>query len=259
MTTPNPPETQTTVGNEIALVSAALVECQGKLKAANMDATNPFFKSKYATLGAVIEASREALYGAGLALQQNVDLHDGTVSVHTIIRHKSGQMLDGGTLSLPIGENERNSDAQLAGSIMTYLKRYAWASVLGIYADEDRDGNDAPKGSIKRPVAQLATLTHPPANSASQSQPSTPTATPEEPKIGPKYRMQTLNRLQAAPGGHQRALVHQYLTVKGYILPTEEPEDWPLARLPKSAEEFVALGESIKAFEREQLEGRVSA
>lgn len=237
------------------LVSAALVECQGKLKAANMDATNPFFKSRYATLGAIIEASREPLHSSGLAILQVPTIQEGLVSIRTTIIHKSGQSLECGTMSLPIGENERNSDAQLAGSIITYLKRYAWASVLGIYADEDSDGNDAPRGVLKRPT----TITPPPINkNPVQSQPEAHKGTPEPSGVvvGPKYRLQTLNRLQAAPGGKQRPLVHQFLTVRGWIRSDQEPEDWLLDHLPKSAEEFVALGEDIKRFEREMLEGR---
>jgi len=75
-----------------------------------------------------------------------------------------------------------------------------------------------------------------------------------EPVVGPKYRLKTLNRLQAAPGGLRRAIVHQFLTMKGYIKATQEPEDWDLSKLPKTAEEFVALGESIQDFERELRE-----
>ncbi len=216
---------------QVDLVSAALVECQGKLKSAHMDATNPFFKSKYATLGAIIEASREPLYAAGLAVQQNVNLSEGLVSVHTVIRHKSGQCLDGGTMALPIGENDRNSDAQLAGSIMTYLKRYAWASVLGIYADEDSDGNDAPKGTVKPK-----------------------TEDPKAPIIGPKYRLQTLNKLQAAAGQPNRALVEGYLRSKLWISGEQSADDFPLAQLPRDADEFKALYEAIHKFEMQQRE-----
>lgn len=116
---------------------------------------------------------------------------------------------------------------------------------------------NAPKSSIKRPT----TITPPPTNkNAPQSQPEASRATLEASgvTVGPKYRLQTLNRLQAAPGGKQRPLVHQFLTVRGWIKPDQEPEDWQLEHLPKSAEEFVALGESIKAFEREMVEGRAT-
>lgn len=101
------------------------------------------------------------------------------------------------------------------------------------------------------------------ASEPSQSIPQAPKTSPAPGKpsettlkVGPKYRMQTLNKLQAAPGGKNRAVTHQFLTVKGWILPTEEPEDWPLTKLPQTPEAFVALGEEIKGFERELREGR---
>lgn len=84
-----------------------------------------------------------------------------------------------------------------------------------------------------------------------------PTKAPETTlKVGPKYRMQTLNKLQAAPGGQQRAIFHQYATVQGWILPTEDPEAWPLHMIPTTPEAFVKLGEDLKKFERELREGR---
>ena len=60
------------------------------------------------------------------------------------------------------------SQAQVAGSIITYLRRYAYASVLGMYAEEDTDGEPS-KGNAQgkqqqnsRPPAQ-ASKTQPPA------------------------------------------------------------------------------------------------
>ena len=243
---------------KIDLVSAALVECQGHLKAAEMDAVNPFFKSRYATLGSVIEASREALYGAGLYLQQTLSLCDGIVSVHTLIRHKSGQFIDGGTMSLPIGENERNSDAQLAGSIATYLRRYAWSSVLGIYADSDDDGNHAPKGAMSRqnapgraePVRALQHTTQAPKTPA-----VTPTSTPKLPAETPdQKRMRLLNTLKAAPGQTNRTLVEDWLRSKLWITGDEHAENWPEKHLPTTLAEFRTMDDDLNKFEVQRRE-----
>ncbi len=244
-TTDQPPESK----NCVDLVSAALVECQGKLKSAHMDATNPFFKSKYATLGAIIEASREPLYNAGLAVQQNVDLIGGVVSVHTIIRHKSGQCLDGGTMALPIGENDRNSDAQLAGSIMTYLKRYAWASVLGIYADSDDDGNNAPRGTVKPPGRAEAPR---PPSDTTQGVRTPPAPISATPIATSKHLMKALNVLQGAPGQPNRGLIADFLRAQKWIKATEEPEAWILEHVPATAAQMAALVEDVAKFERTQ-------
>ncbi len=243
--------TQPTCSQGVDLVSAALVECQGKLKSAHMDATNPFFKSKYATLGAIIEASREPLYNAGLAVQQNVDLIGGLVSVHTIIRHKSGQCLDGGTMALPIGENDRNSDAQLAGSLMTYLKRYAWASVLGIYADSDDDGNNAPRGTVK-PLERAASSGPRPDYREMPKTP--PSATQTLTGATPKHLMKALNLLQGAAGQPNRAIIADFLRSKSWISGTQEPEAWNLVHVPATADQMAALVEDVAKFERSRRE-----
>lgn len=236
--------------NPIDLVSAALVECQAKLKVAEFDATNPFFSSRYATLGAVIEASRQPLAESGLAIQQIPTITDNSVTVHTIIRHKSGQWLDGGIMTLPIREpqpepepddNEtewkkkkpgKQSAAQLAGSVVTYLKRYAWAANLGIYADEDDDGNSAPKGAQTRPAA---------------TQPPKPLAKADE-----ATRMRALNFLQAAPGQPLRNLVQQFFVHKGWIKGEQNPEDWPLDKVPTGRHALTEIGNSVAMFERQQ-------
>lgn len=234
--------------SEIDLISAAFVECQGKLKSASMDASNPFFKSRYATLGAVIEASRDALYGAGLAVQQISEIKDGMVTVKTVIRHKSGQFLDGGTMSLPLGDSERNSQAQLAGSLCTYLKRYSWASNLGIYSDEDDDGNSAPKGAVARQTQKPMSTHHPTNKSAPEAKLERPAST----LATEKTRMWALNHLKAAPGQDARTLVTDYLKAQSWIPVDGEPEAWDLKHVPTTQTQLRELGAAIAEFEHEQ-------
>ena len=39
-----------------------------------------------------------------------------------------------------MGTEKGKSSAQVAGSVITYLRRYSWVSILGLYAEEDTDG-----------------------------------------------------------------------------------------------------------------------
>ena len=50
---------------------------------------------------------------------------------------------------------------QCAGSTLTYLRRYSWAAILGMYSDEDSDGGSpvqafapqaAPSGKLPVPT-----------------------------------------------------------------------------------------------------------
>lgn len=228
-------------------VAAALVACQGELEAAAFDMQNPFLKNRYASLGAVISQSRPVLAKHGLAVFQIPTTQENHVSLTTTILHKSGQSLDGGTLTLPIGDEKGKSLAQIVGSLITYMRRYAWSSVLGMYAEEDTDGNDGPQklaGAIpRRPQAPVAPKP-PETTLAPVSE-----ATNSGPVIGPKYRLQTLNKLQAAPGGVHRNAFRHFLLVKGWITSEGQPEDWDLSKLPKTVDEFTQIGTDFHEFE----------
>lgn len=238
----------------VDLVSAALVKCQGSVKAAEFDATNPFFKSRYATLGSVIEASREALVQSGLAVLQVPTIDGGLVSVHTRIVHSSGQSLDCGSMSLSLGESDRNSDAQLAGSILTYLKRYAWASILGIYADTDDDGHSAPKGAIPRQKPVQAS--GPPVDTTQgvkvpeKGIPASNSGTKEsETAQWAKLRMKLLNKLEAAPGQKNRVLLTDFLTAEGILTTEQVLEDLPTSAIPTTPEAFDKLLSGMQDFD----------
>lgn len=125
-----------------AAIGAALAKAQAKMPVVAFDATNPFLKNKYASLGAVIRASRPILEEFGLAIIQLPTSINGAIGVETTIIHESGEWISTDPLTLPMGDEKGKSNAQLAGSIITYLRRYSLAAALGLYADEDTDGHD---------------------------------------------------------------------------------------------------------------------
>jgi hypothetical protein len=140
---------------QIDQLAAALSAAQGEMPTAKFNAVNPFLKNKYADLGSVIEAGRHVLPKHGLAVTQLVSGgaqfdQPGAIEVETILMHKSGQWVSS-TISLPVGEERGKSQAQVAGSIISYLRRYAYASILGIYAEEDTDGNQPEPKQTRKP------------------------------------------------------------------------------------------------------------
>jgi hypothetical protein len=58
--------------------------------------------------------------------------------------HTSGQWIED-TISLPLGDEKGKSLAQVAGSIITYLRRYSYGAIVGLATDEDTDGNQPSK------------------------------------------------------------------------------------------------------------------
>ena len=121
-------------------LSAALSKTQAEMPAIKFDSKNPFLKNDYASLGAIIAGARPVIAKHGLSVSQLTFGEDGVAGGETVLMHTSGEWISS-SISMPIGEEKGKSSAQVAGSIVTYLRRYSLASILGIYSDEDGDGN----------------------------------------------------------------------------------------------------------------------
>ena len=123
-------------------LSTALAKAQLEMKAAPKSAINPHFKSKYAPLNEVIDVAK-TLAKHGLSFVQPARMDEqGQVVVETVLLHASGQWLSE-SLSLRPQQNT----PQGVGSCITYGRRFGLASMVGIAADEDDDGNAASAGT----------------------------------------------------------------------------------------------------------------
>lgn len=121
--------------NELA---TALAKAQGAMKNAEMNKTNPHFKSKYADLAAVREATIPALSANGLAIIQFTEAVNAGMLLHTRLLHASGQWIDSSyVLAADL------TKPQSLGSAITYGRRYGWVAMCGIASEEDDDGNAA--------------------------------------------------------------------------------------------------------------------
>lgn len=133
----------------IGELAAALAKAQGEIKGALKDQDNPFFKSKYADLGSVVEAIRAPASKNNLAYTQLTEPSDkDEVRVTTLMMHISGEWISS-TLALPVTK----SDAQGYGSALTYARRYGLSAAFGV-APEDDDGNAASKAAPPKIIAQ---------------------------------------------------------------------------------------------------------
>jgi hypothetical protein len=104
------------------------------------DASNPFFKSKYATLDAIQEHIRKPLAEAGLVVSQPTKCSEGQAMVVSTVYHvESGESMYS-EFPVVVGKHT----AQDYGSAVTYAKRYSLTGLLNITVqDEDDDGNKA--------------------------------------------------------------------------------------------------------------------
>lgn len=138
--------------DSLASLAAALSKAQAELKPAVKDKTNPHLKSKYADLGSVWDACREALAQNGLSVVQlPVTDEPGYIALETMLLHASGEYI-----SARARTRLQKDDAQGVGSGLTYLRRYSLSAALGIVADEDDDGHAAsqPARQQQAPRAQ---------------------------------------------------------------------------------------------------------
>jgi hypothetical protein len=123
---------------QINELSKALSQAQLAMRGAVKDSENPFFKSKYADLAAVIEAAREPLGKHWLSVVQTTEPDgSGGLNVITTLMHSSGQWIRG---TLPVFMVKK--DPQGMGSAITYARRYAYSAIVGI-AQVDDDGEGA--------------------------------------------------------------------------------------------------------------------
>lgn len=143
--------------DDISLLAAALAKAMPKVKTALMDSVNPFFKSKYADLGAVLDAVKEALEANNLCAPQFPDHLGQEPALTTMLIHESGQWMSG---TYPLMVTDKEHTPQGYGSALTYARRYGLSAVLGVIADTDDDGNAASKPAkptvAKAPVATEA-------------------------------------------------------------------------------------------------------
>lgn len=124
--------------NNIKQIATALVKAQSEMSNAKKGSSNPFFKSKYADLNSIREASIPVLNTYGITVLQPIVSVDGKNFVKTILLHESGESLDSYTEII----YSKSNDAQAQGSGISYARRYGLQSFLCIGADDD-DGNKA--------------------------------------------------------------------------------------------------------------------
>jgi hypothetical protein len=120
-------------------ISKAMANAQGEMEPALKSSKNPFFKSNYADLAAIMESIKVPLKKNDLSVWQDVITNDKGISVCTMVSHSSGQWIEFGPLEIVLAKR----DAQSVGSAITYAKRYALSAAVGVVSDNDDDGEAA--------------------------------------------------------------------------------------------------------------------
>lgn len=135
-----------TCSPETADLVASLVAAQAEFPAIEKTGENKFGKYWYLTYAGICESLREPLNKHGLALPQVCLTRVGSewIAVGTL-RHKSGQYITS-LCPLYLGVDKAGmpkTDMQSLGSAYTYAKKYLLLGLVGGWAEEDDDGQQA--------------------------------------------------------------------------------------------------------------------
>jgi hypothetical protein len=129
---------------------ADLIAAQGACDPVLKDATNPHFRSKYASLSSCVDACKEAFHKHNFALLQSNGHDEYGQYVKTELLHTTGASW-GSVVYLVLSKQ----DMQGLGSAITYARRYGLLGMVGL-APEDDDGNaaSAPPKPQPKPAPQ---------------------------------------------------------------------------------------------------------
>jgi hypothetical protein len=236
----------------------ALLEVQRNLPTVAKTVDNTFFKSKYADLEAIVKAVYPILHANDIVVIQipefgYVGAEGSQDSLRTVLRHvPSGSQVESSILL------HKCDDSQKQGAAITYARRYALVSLLGLVTEPDDDGNaasgkKAPKDdttSERTPVAPRRTRKKAePAPEAPPAAPASTTPITEHQGVGPGgwesidirnlSHEQMVERVNALAGDDLKAVPRKFVEENGWPLSYDQYLE--LDELVRLAEELGAV------------------
>src|SRR6267154_5157221 len=177
----------------VAAIATALAKAQTELSnpekvmiGAIFDArTDSQRNFRYASLASGLDIIRKVLGGQQIAVTQTTDIDraNGTINLTTLLLHTSGEWISS---DWPVCRLSETTAPRRMGAALTYARRYALFTMVGIAGEDDIDAPDLINDDVKecggRPAPNLRSLQRPPADqSMPAGEPSTrPKAAVEE-------------------------------------------------------------------------------
>ena len=145
--------------DDVRQLAKAMLQVQKELAPVTKDALNPYTRSKYATLNAIMEVCKPVLLSHGIWLTQiTVPSEPGTVALLTKLTHAETGQYQAALTVLPL----QKMDSQSAGAALTYSRRYGLSALLGLVTEDDDDAESTklpPKPT--RPMSSSQPQTQP--------------------------------------------------------------------------------------------------
>lgn len=139
------PTSQVTMSNQINEIALALSKAQSELEATGKSQEG--YGYNYSDLSSVIATAKPILERHNLAVTQLLGNDGDRPSVTTVLVHSSGQFFQS-CASLPLIKVGSCNEAQCAGAVYSYLRRYAFQAILGMSSeDSDASSQGKPTGN----------------------------------------------------------------------------------------------------------------
>src|SRR5664279_133991 len=151
----------------VAAIATALAKAQTELSNPEKAMVGTVYNNRsdrphsfrYASLSSGLDIVRKTLGGQQIAIAQTTDIDraSGTVNLTTILLHTSGEWISS---DWPVCQLSETSAPRRMGAALTYARRYALFTMVGIAGEDDLDAppdatNDAgegPKAAVTTPA-----------------------------------------------------------------------------------------------------------
>src|ERR1700682_5144543 len=140
----------------VAALATALAKAQIELSNPEKAMVGTIYNSRsdspqsfrYASLSSGLDIIRKTLGGQQIAIAQTTDIDraSGTVNLTTILLHTSGEWISS---DWPVCQLSETSTPRRMGAALTYARRYALFTMVGIAGEDDLDAPDVSEDGSK--------------------------------------------------------------------------------------------------------------
>ena len=243
----------------IGAIAAALAKAQAELTnpekslVATIRASHPRENDqtfRYAALSSGLDIVRKALGGHEIAIVQTtaIDKEAGLIRLTTTLAHASGEWLSSEWPVCPIVET---AAPRRMGAALTYARRYALFTLVGIAGEDDLDAPDLAEGG-KADAANKAGVADMP-DVAVSSQPGEAVGE-RRPETAPRRTEKVIRPARTVLGPEQSAALREKLLADlSQLQSGEEAADWVHKNLAAKNTLIPADADAVEAGFREKL------
>ena len=199
----------------VAAIATALAKAQTELSNPEKAMIGTIYNARsespqsfrYASLSSGLDIIRKILGGQQIAIAQTTDIDrsSGAVNLTTVLMHTSGEWI---ASDWPVCSLSEISQPRRMGAALTYARRYALFTMVGIAGEDDldaADGANEPPQRDKLAKAGVApsSILEPAMTSSSQLRTTKPAISPVREKLGAEesatVRAQLIHEIQTLP------------------------------------------------------------